>query len=57
MKTIIKRLTEPSTYGSLAGLLLLLGVNVEDEWVELAAQAGGVVAGVLGIILAERGKD
>ncbi len=56
MQKIIDRLKEPSTYASITGILMLVGVNVDQAWVDAAVSLGGAVAGVLGIVLAEKGK-
>jgi len=51
---ILSRLKEPSTFAGLSGLALALGVSGELYNAAAAAIAG--VAGLIAVILAEKGK-
>ena len=51
---ILSRLKEPSTFAGLSGLALALGVSGELYNAAAAAVAG--VAGLVAVILAEKGK-
>ena len=56
MKTIFARFKEPSTWAGLAALLAALGLGLPTElWQQLAA-AGMAVAGLLAMVLPERGQ-
>jgi len=50
MRTLLRRLSEPSTYAGLAGLALLLGVSAEQfqDWANAAAGLFAFVSIVLG---------
>lgn len=51
---IISRLKEPSTYAGLSGLAVALGISGELYNAAAAALAG--IAGLVAVLLAEKGK-
>ena len=51
---LINRLTEPSSYASLAAVLAIVGVNVDGEMFQLTANAGVALAALAGFFLKER---
>jgi len=53
MKTLLKRLQEPSTYAGLAALLGLVGVNLPDAKFQAITHAVAAIAGALAIFLGE----
>ena len=55
MNHTLKRLQEPSTWASIAVLLSLFGFSQPDETAPVIIQAGTGIAGLLGIILGEKG--
>jgi len=52
MKKVFKRLKEPSTWAGLAAIAILFGI--EPEKANNIAQALGVVAGAVAVILPEK---
>lgn len=62
MKTqVLNRLTEPSTWVALGGLLGVFGVDVAAEWAgDMAAGAvavGSVVSLILGMIMKDKSHE
>jgi len=53
MKTLLKRLQEPSTYAGLAALLGLVGVNLPDAKFQAITHAVAAIAGALAIFIGE----
>jgi len=53
MENLVKRLQEPSTWASLAGLAVIAGVSL-DQFNEYVAAIAGVFA-FIGIFLSEKG--
>jgi hypothetical protein len=53
LKFIAARMDEPSTYASIAGMLVLLNINVSPGLMSAISLWGGIGSGVLGIILSE----
>jgi hypothetical protein len=56
IKTLDARLGEPSTWASIAGLLVLAHVNVDPGLWHQITEYGVVAASALGMLLAEIGK-
>lgn len=56
IKTLDARLGEPSTWASIAGLLVLAHVNVDPGVWHQITEYGVVAASALGMLLAEIGK-
>lgn len=52
-KKVIQRLKEPSTWASLAPLLLLAGMSLPE--VQAVTNAGAGIAALLGMVLGEQG--
>jgi ABC-type uncharacterized transport system permease subunit len=52
MQKIIKRIREPSTWAGLAAIAILFGI--EPEKANTIAQAVGVVAGAVAVMLPEK---
>jgi len=56
LRKISRRLKEPSTYATVVGGLALIGINVDDEYIKVATQAGGAIAAVIGVFLPDFGS-
>jgi len=56
MRWMLERLQEPSTWRGLVWLLTAAGVAVSPDLAEKIAVAGMAVAGLLGVVLKERGN-
>ena len=54
MGNLRRRLTEPSTYSSIAVILALVGINVEQGLVDAVMMIGSGISAVLGIFLREK---
>ncbi len=55
MNYILKKLSEPSTYAGVAGLLAVLGFQVDDSIVQGVSAVLASVAGLAAIFLDEKG--
>ena len=50
----LKRLTEPSSYASMAAVLAIVGVNVDVQLLSMIANTGAGIAALVGFFLAEK---
>lgn len=56
MDWIITRVKEPSTWASLAALLVGFGVSIPDALWQSITMTGVGIAGILGFVLSEKAK-
>ncbi|MGH6954160.1 MAG: hypothetical protein ACREGL_08265 [Alphaproteobacteria bacterium] len=55
MKTLLQRLREPSSYAAIAAVLAMIGVNIDEGLWRDAVMAATGLAGILGVMLREKG--
>jgi hypothetical protein len=56
MNWLISRLKEPSTWAAISAMLAGFGLHISDELWQHIAMIGTGVAGVLGVVVAEKLK-
>ena len=56
MQAILSRLREPSTYAGIAAMLAAFGITVPSDLYQSIAGALTGVAGLVAVLLRERGK-
>lgn len=55
MKSLIARLSEPSTWASIAAMLAAFGIPIADDIWKYVVGAGIGLAGLIGVALKEKG--
>lgn len=55
MTAVFDRLREPSSYAALAGVLAMVGVNIDAELWQYVVGAASALAGIAGFFIGEKG--